>query len=1598
MLPLSVRGLRPETREVDRDLWIWFCKAKQYSENHNGPRVTKRLVQAKAKQAFQAAGICNFKASDGWYFRWLKRWHRMDVDSAKRLKNEEKGKNKPRVPNKQSLNEPKVKTARVANQKNLRRERTENVCGPVDTSTQDCANNATISNMFLEIPTSVSDDTLQVFNANLTEQDAFSFSASNDSVLQNDILCGATSSDFDNSFLSKDFIIETETQDLGPVQFTQDPHSLVNLDDISWHDISDLPCLGRPTQKLIQSQGAGEDVFHSPKCGGISMNVQSLKFPTKGKGKLYSPEKSLGAAGNTTSTTPYLNRRLFLKGVSSDLKKLDTSHSQPFSSSVNPSCGKKLSSFAKTTNPLTGPTKHAFGLAGSSVTPVHLEEPKEACVSQVNVKGLLFSSQNSSKSFGGHGKFSGTSCKGSTLRLGRASGQGKKGNFYHLMSRESANSVHEDKYQDFEDTACGNFEQHDLEDVSVSSDFVNQLNDEHSLDLNLECGNETLCNQITPKVALNKTLPSVPKGSNCETPRPALTGFTNLISSSPSNNALSETNGGSPESGCHMSVADDDLSSEENDYISEAVMLSMQEDDFSILNCDQSPFQGTISVIDENSQSECDKIKDLDEGMQAALTLEENDFESGEIMFPPPAGTEYAMLCQKEVFVHAKKNIGDDSLVSSDAVEIGQSAGSVNTVLHSSQENACQEQQEHPIYSPCRNDEHLTESQDFLTVSSFSNEGSFQTSVSIDGTSSNRILGLPGENSSLGDGNGGMFQISSSTEIGSPNVIQLSANDDVFLTCYNEVGAVGSLPSNCISNENNLLSISNGCPLAKNIDEAPSMFFVPCVTEEMVESSVAPQFNTSGFSVTNTVLSSDANSLNSDVSKSEVTVAHADSTTVLSQPSPVRSQNSSVIELIASTDFNSTCPSTCESSKENGFTPYDLQLVESVLSEQDDAPGNTPKYAKKSSAYLTEKGNNTSRSSGVEENQGSYRRSSGDRYFPYFKERVANYAIKHTAKEAARYFGVNVDTVTMWTRGRHETDSVVKNYPDQHMLRWLKKNRENGIVLTNEQVVEKATELMRTPGNWVKDKTRWFYIWSSRLISEHEKKTSEGEGDAPARCGEKKALYPEEFKVEVALYAEQTSKNLASSVFKIARKRVYEWSVALKIVKNTTKEKSMPADDCMETVTEDGEASMEGDKVESNTLTSQMGRDPKQFKLNGKGMGRAVTSVAVDHQLWLWFCDQTAKKSKPKSKEIRAKAVELFRAHNHEKIKCSHGWLKKWSLRYGIALRHEGDGDLVAWCLEQFDHNRNVSHRDLLNYAHELLTGTHKSEFKASAGWLVRFCKRHKNLLSTKPSIDVEIPTVLKQKVSEFRLHVQKTISSSNVFSGNVGCLDEVPLNFTAGGSRSRLLLRRSGLENCHAIVILSCLATGELLPPALIFKGEGPSEQVTHDSVSVLIFYQKDCCMTPTIMSQWLDSVWIKNVDAPSVLVGDCYEPHCSQLVKEKCSAADVSLLIIPPGCSYKLQPLDLSVSHLLESNIYDRWTRHFTAADQLSACKRTSYSSNSDIVRWVAEAYISLKETRKEAVCRSFHVTGLTAALNGTDDHHLEDPSFLSVFTSQH
>jgi len=65
------RQTRIISEKLEQHLWTWRCACKK-----SGKRISKSLLQARAKWAFRKAGIVEFKASDGWYWKWLSKWRR----------------------------------------------------------------------------------------------------------------------------------------------------------------------------------------------------------------------------------------------------------------------------------------------------------------------------------------------------------------------------------------------------------------------------------------------------------------------------------------------------------------------------------------------------------------------------------------------------------------------------------------------------------------------------------------------------------------------------------------------------------------------------------------------------------------------------------------------------------------------------------------------------------------------------------------------------------------------------------------------------------------------------------------------------------------------------------------------------------------------------------------------------------------------------------------------------------------------------------------------------------------------------------------------------------------------------------------------------------------------------------------------------------------------------------------------------------------------------------------------------------------------------------------------------------------------------------
>lgn len=83
--------------------------------------------------------------------------------------------------------------------------------------------------------------------------------------------------------------------------------------------------------------------------------------------------------------------------------------------------------------------------------------------------------------------------------------------------------------------------------------------------------------------------------------------------------------------------------------------------------------------------------------------------------------------------------------------------------------------------------------------------------------------------------------------------------------------------------------------------------------------------------------------------------------------------------------------------------------------------------------------------------------------------------------------------------------------------------------------------------------------------------------------------------------------------------------------------------------------------------------------------------------------------------------------------------------------------------------------------------------------------------------------------------------------------------HFFSDGKLSLPLLRKTGFEYCQAVVLLSALANGRILPPAVVFKGSGSKQLFPGKNVEILIFYQEKGLVTNEILEAWASDIWLR-------------------------------------------------------------------------------------------------------------------------------------------
>lgn len=221
-----------------------------------------------------------------------------------------------------------------------------------------------------------------------------------------------------------------------------------------------------------------------------------------------------------------------------------------------------------------------------------------------------------------------------------------------------------------------------------------------------------------------------------------------------------------------------------------------------------------------------------------------------------------------------------------------------------------------------------------------------------------------------------------------------------------------------------------------------------------------------------------------------------------------------------------------------------------------------------------------------------------------------------------------------------------------------------------------------------------------------------------------------------------------------------------------------------------------------------------------------------------------------------------------------------------LTYPEELDQKILEYVLEQRDLQNAVSIDDICIYAAEIIKPVSPG-FAASRRWAVSFMRRHDLSLRAKTSLSQRLPQDLEEKLSSFHQFV-KTKREEDEFDDNLIInMDETPVYFdlqpgksvNKSGAKS-VLIRTTGSEKRHFTVVLAVAASGDMLPPMIIFKGK--RDLNINVPSGWIVTVQEKGWMDEKLMLRWIQDIYLKYTRKErSLLVLDSFRGHLTESVK---------------------------------------------------------------------------------------------------------------------
>lgn len=231
--------------------------------------------------------------------------------------------------------------------------------------------------------------------------------------------------------------------------------------------------------------------------------------------------------------------------------------------------------------------------------------------------------------------------------------------------------------------------------------------------------------------------------------------------------------------------------------------------------------------------------------------------------------------------------------------------------------------------------------------------------------------------------------------------------------------------------------------------------------------------------------------------------------------------------------------------------------------------------------------------------------------------------------------------------------------------------------------------------------------------------------------------------------------------------------------------------------------------------------------------------------------------------------------------------------------------------------------RDLQDVVHSYLEKGGRSEPRFSSNypgrdWVYQFRSRHPELTNRlAENIKRNRAEVSYETISTYFEHLERSLDG--VAPNAIVNYDESNLSDDPG--RSKVLVRRGVKhpERCldsskmSTTIVVACTASGQLLPPYVIYKAEHLYDTWTERGPKGTRYNRsKSGWLDGRIFEDWFSTIILpyfkKLGDVPKLLIGDNLSSHISESVIDQCRLNNIRFVLLPPNSTHLCQPLDVA------------------------------------------------------------------------------------------